>query len=148
MDDYEYADEPLFQSTFSDRERAGRSVGLGAITAGDQFQRAQRRIHRSELSEPERFVEDVERFCVENRIGFSEETRAVYETIAKRYPRPSFLNPGACVLAVTRALDAQNHVQRRAFADETVRDACEENDLTVLDLYRYATIISNLLRNA
>jgi hypothetical protein len=139
MDEYEYEVEPLFQSSFQDFSRAGRSFGLGARSMGDRFSQAQRFVHRSTMTPVERFLEDVQRFCYENAIPYDEPT---YERIARKHLRPYYLSPKACVLAAAKIVTHDGRIMRDKFHDRTVVELCEQHDLKPVDLYRYAVIIS------
>lgn len=134
-DDYEFQDERIAY------QRAGRAIGLGNVMVGEQFARLQRYIHRADLDVVGRFLEDVQRFCVDNRKRFDRDT---YERIARAFGRANYLNPAACVLAVTRALNVDLKVIRSAFRSQVLLDECTEHDVTVLDVFRYAALIESL----
>jgi hypothetical protein len=68
----------------------------------------------------------------------------VYEQIARKHGRANFLNPAACVLAVTRTLDRDMRVRPETLKLPSLRDECAEHDLTILDVVRYAELIQLL----
>lgn len=146
QDNYSYYEEPLFQSAFSDFERAGRSIGLGSIMVGsDDIKRTQRQIRASSLSDTEKFLEEVQLFCYENKIAYN---RELYEQIANGFPRPRFLSPSACVLAINYFITSENEIIRGAFDDPSVTAILDEKEMEKTDLYRYAVFISKILRRS
>jgi hypothetical protein len=139
---YADADEQLFD-TGPSRRPDNPFFNFGTSQSREQ-QKAQRYATRADQTIPERFVSDVKAFYNEHRIRHTDNTWIVYEDIARRYGRANYLNPAACVLAITRTLDTNMRVRPETLKLQSLRDECEEHDLTILDVVRYAELIQLL----
>jgi len=134
-------EENQFVDDYNSRQRASAAIGIGTIVKG--YESLQRIIRNTTLTEKEKFLEAVQLFCYKE--GFMYQV-VNYETISERFPRIRFLNPPACVLALSKCLVGNNDVNMDSFRNPQLLEKAAEYEIEPLDLYRYAVIISNILK--
>jgi hypothetical protein len=133
---------PEFEFAYSDFSRASQAIGVGSYIDDDRYARIQQVLRKKDSSPREKFLEAVQLACYTSELAYN---NRVYERIADQYPYPQYLNPKACVFAVAYCLE-NNLVNEPSFLDEENRKRFADEGLEILDLYRYASFISRLLR--
>ena len=138
MDEYQ---ENLFVDDYNSRQRAGAAIGIGTVVKG--YESLQRIIRNTTLTEKEKFLEAVQLFCYKEGFPY----QVIYiESISEKFPRIRFLNPPACVLALTQCIIGNNDINMESFKNQKLLEKAAEYEIEPLDLYRYAFIISNILK--
>lgn len=133
-----------FMQGFSDISRASRQIGVGSVLVGGKYEALSRMIQRMGQTPKEKFMNAVQLICYEEELPFSE---SVYSTISDRYEHPDYLHPLVCVLVLNNGCIQGQGVNLEKFKDPIFLEKISDKQLDILDVYRYAHLISNLLQN-
>lgn len=130
-----FEEEYELVSGFADFQRSSMAIGVGNIIGG-KYTKLQQILRAKTLTPKEKFLEAVQLVCYTENIGFEEKT---YDRIASLHPYPQYLNPKVCVYVVSNVLTNSNEINLAKVKAST--------ELQPLDVYRYALLISDLLRS-
>lgn len=134
-----FYDESELVSGYADFQRAGMSIGVGNIVQGKKYSKIQQILRSQALTPREKFLEAVKLFCVTEDLGFSD----LYERIADRHPHPQYLSPKGCAFAINYMIKPDGGINKSAL---TTPANLDRFSISALDAYRYAVLISELLR--
>lgn len=128
-----YDDEYELVGGYADLQRSQFGVGVGNIIEGDKYEKIQQILRAQELTPKEKFLEAVQMACYTEDLGFDP---SIYEMIADQVKYPQYINAKACVYAV------HYFNNKAAFKDASLLTKLEENNISLLDMYRYSVIVS------
>jgi hypothetical protein len=132
-----------FMNSYSDFQRSGQSSVAGTVIKGGKYEAVSKMLSRMAMTPKGRFLEAVQAACREEEIPFAQ---TLFEVIADRHPHPDYLNAKLSLFAVMEAIKGVQ-VNTDKFLDPDFKDRMTEKDIEMVDLYRYATMISLLLQN-
>ena len=140
-------DEDELVSGYSDYSRVGQVIGgVGSLIGGPggKYSKIQQILRSKVLTPKEKFVESIQLVCYNDSLAFNQR---IYDRIGEVYPYPQYLNPSACVLAITQCLNPLDYtVKQDIFSNQKFIESLEET--SPLDIYRYASFLSKILRGA
>jgi hypothetical protein len=139
-------DEDGLVAGYSDYSRVGQVIGgVGALIGGPggKYSKIQQILRSKVLTPKEKFVESIQLVCYNDSLAFNQR---IYDRIGEIYPYPQYLNPKACVLAITQCLNSDYIIKQDIFSDPQFLESLDET--SPLDIYRYASFLSKILRGA
>lgn len=132
-----------FMNSYADFQRSGQSSLVGSVIKGGKYEAVSKMLSRMAMTPKDRFIDGVQTVCREEEIPYLANW---FEVIGSRHPHPDYLNAKLCVFAVQECLN-NTQVNTDKFLDPKFQDRMSEKDIDMVDLYRYATMVSLLLQN-
>ena len=138
-----FDDEQELVSGYADFQRASMAIGMGSAVGG-KYSKIEQILRAQALTPAQKFMEAAHLICWTDEIPFDSDA---YEKISSKYRYPQYLNPRLCVFVVTSILKGNSDIDfEKVKAKRKVADQSDSMSFHPLDVYRYATLISSLLK--